>query len=744
MEKTDCNEKQIFKRQQVGAAVERTTPEVALAQAVKEQSAPEREPHAAEFATLAQALRLLDDVLAVAVDKQARLLGPTSLLDPWRGMHLDQSDIQRLLKAGSHTSLCSEFNASVPEILASALRGYPRAELLGKELHLTDADLAALLIVLAPDIDLRYERIYAYLQDDITRKRPTFDLIANLLARNPEERLAISMRFWSAAPLRNFGLLVAQGTTDRSQLGQPWRIDDLWFQWLIGDGDIDVDLASVMLVTPMIGGIEQVPIEPAVQERISRAIASRHEQTFPLRLLLQGPHGAGKYQVAQAVARMLGQKLLVLDVRASETLTDLRALLQRTNRAAILCNAMLYVHGITRLELRDPQMLRVLFEYLRQSACNAVVALATTLPSMAISDVPLVRVELSYPSVSMRYEIWRQALATRHLEVTDDCLKQITSRFTLNAPQIHQAVAEAQALAVATKSTQLDYADLAAAARLQCGTELARIAQRIEPRADFNALVVPAEVQTQLREICARVSTRDMVGREWASGSVHARATGLTALFVGPSGTGKTLSAEALAHELGLDLYRIDLAGIVSKYIGETEKNLDRVFTAAVHANAVLFFDEADALFGKRSEVKDAHDRYANIEVAYLLQKMEQFDGVAILATNLKQNLDDAFARRLTFTITFPFPEEPERRKLWEQLWPPRAPRHDDVDLDWFAREFRLSGGNIRNTVLAAAHLAAADGKVITREHLLHATRREYQKLGKNLVPPVVGDRQTR
>jgi SpoVK/Ycf46/Vps4 family AAA+-type ATPase len=211
----------------------------------------------------------------------------------------------------------------------------------------------------------------------------------------------------------------------------------------------------------------------------------------------------------------------------------------------------------------------------------------------------------------------------------------------------------------------------------------------------------------------------------------------VTALFAGPSGTGKTIAAEAIAFELGYDLFRIDLSAVVSKYIGETEKNLDRVFSAAENANAVLLFDEADALFGKRSEVKDAHDRYANIEIAYLLQKMEQFDGLAILSTNLKQNLDEAFARRLTFTINFAFPEVSERERLWAALWPPRVPRAGDVDLAWFAQQYPLSGGNIRNTVLAAAHLAAADGQMVTREHLLHATRREFQKLGKNLVLPL-------
>ena len=216
---------------------------------------------------------------------------------------------------------------------------------------------------------------------------------------------------------------------------------------------------------------------------------------------------------------------------------------------------------------------------------------------------------------------------------------------------------------------------------------------------------------------------------------MHGRNVGVNALFAGPSGTGKTLAAEIVACELGLDLFRIDLSAVVSKYIGETEKNLDRVFAAATNANAVLFFDEAEALFGKRSEVKDAHDRYANIEIAYLLQKIEQFDGLAILATNLKQNLDEAFTRRLTFCVNFAFPEEAERLRLWQTLWPAAASRAADVDFAALAREYRVSGGNIRNIVIASAYLAAADGDTVTRAHVLHATRREFQKLGKTLAP---------
>ena len=202
-------------------------------------------------------------------------------------------------------------------------------------------------------------------------------------------------------------------------------------------------------------------------------------------------------------------------------------------------------------------------------------------------------------------------------------------------------------------------------------------------------------------------------------------------MFTGPSGTGKTMAAEIIAGDLGLDLYKIDLSMMVSKYIGETEKNLSAVFSEAETSNAILFFDEADALFGKRSEVKDSHDRYANIEVGYLLQRMEEYEGVVILATNLRKNLDDAFVRRLHFTVEFPFPDEKNRRQIWEGIWPQDTPREPDLDLDSLARRFAVTGGNIRNIAVAAAFLAAHNGNLVDMGHLMRATQREYQKMGK-------------
>ncbi|MCC6420066.1 MAG: ATP-binding protein, partial [Gemmataceae bacterium] len=208
---------------------------------------------------------------------------------------------------------------------------------------------------------------------------------------------------------------------------------------------------------------------------------------------------------------------------------------------------------------------------------------------------------------------------------------------------------------------------------------------------------------------------------------------GVSALFSGPSGTGKTLAAEVIAHELGLDLYRIDLSTVVSKYIGETERNLERVFSAAENANVILFFDEADAIFGRRSEVRDSHDRYANLEISYLLQRMEQYEGLAILATNLRENLDPAFVRRLHAIVTFSLPDEAQRRQLWRNHLPAAAPCEADLDLGHLAARFRLSGASIKNCTLAAAFLAAADEAPIGMAHLLRAVQREHQKMGRVL-----------
>jgi SpoVK/Ycf46/Vps4 family AAA+-type ATPase len=252
------------------------------------------------------------------------------------------------------------------------------------------------------------------------------------------------------------------------------------------------------------------------------------------------------------------------------------------------------------------------------------------------------------------------------------------------------------------------------------------------PKATWQQLILPDDSIQQLRELCSTVRTRSQVPEEWGFASKLTGGRGVTALFAGISGTGKTMAAEVIANELGLPLFRIELAGVVSKYIGETEKNLDRVFEAATDSNAILFFDEADALFGKRTEVKDSHDRYANLEMSYLLQKMESYEGAAILATNMRQQIDDAFLPRLKFTVIFPLPDAGDRLRIWEAVWPSELPRGADVDLERMAR-LKFTGGNIKNIILAAAHSAAAARGAVGMPDLVLAVRSEYQKLGKQI-----------
>ncbi|OLB79506.1 MAG: ATPase [Actinobacteria bacterium 13_2_20CM_2_71_6] len=283
-------------------------------------------------------------------------------------------------------------------------------------------------------------------------------------------------------------------------------------------------------------------------------------------------------------------------------------------------------------------------------------------------------------------------------------------------------------LALVAAAADGDPTRLPDAVRRLAGGHLDTLAVRIRPRRSWPDLVLPADHTAQLHEMAARYRGRDTVYQRWGFSPLPS--TGVVALFSGPSGTGKTLAAEVIAGELGLDLYKVDLSSVVSKYIGETEKNLERIFSAAASGDLVLFFDEADALFGKRSEVSDAHDRYANIEVAYLLQRLEAYPGIVILATNLQRNIDQAFLRRISVAVDFELPDEPQRRLIWEGAFPPGAPV-DDLDLDFLARQFRVSGGIIHNAALAAAFRAADERGTITMERVAFALKREFQKLGR-------------
>jgi SpoVK/Ycf46/Vps4 family AAA+-type ATPase len=336
------------------------------------------------------------------------------------------------------------------------------------------------------------------------------------------------------------------------------------------------------------------------------------------------------------------------------------------------------------------------------------------------------------PGVAERSQLWEAFAARSGGRLNGISWAELSAKFRLTPGQMSNALTAASNYAHQRgEDGTITADDLYRGCRSQSNQRLGTLSRKLVPRYTWPDITLPQNSLAQLRELCNQLKHRRTVYGAWGFGEKHSLGRGLCALFYGPSGTGKTMAVEIIANELMLEAYKIDLSTVVSKYIGETERNLARLFGEAETSNAILFFDEADALFGKRSEVKDAHDRYANIEINYLLQRMEEFEGLAILATNLRKNIDDAFFRRMHFAVEFPFPDQTQRYSIWVQHIPESAPVAGDVDFDFLASRFNLAGGNIKNIVVNAAFLAAANSGVINMKQIMHATRREFEKIGR-------------
>jgi SpoVK/Ycf46/Vps4 family AAA+-type ATPase len=412
-------------------------------------------------------------------------------------------------------------------------------------------------------------------------------------------------------------------------------------------------------------------------------------------------------------------------------------------REALLSDAALYLNGFDALLAPERHaMLHACLDAVQTVPLTFLAGETSWLPGPALRGARFYGISLTRPETPDRLTLWRKAASAHGLSHEAQSaldLPGIATKFRFTPGQIEDSWRSAESLATwrakDSKQTTVTTQDLYDACRLNSNRTLATLAQKVSQRFSWPDIVLPADRIAQLREICNHIKYRNRVFNEWGFERKLASSKGLTFLFAGPSGTGKTMAAGIIANELGLDLYKIDLSLVISKFIGETEKNLARIFDEAETANAILFFDEADSLFGKRSDVKDSHDRYANIEVGYLLQRIEEYEGIAILATNFRRNMDEAFVRRLQFTVDFPLPTEDDRHRMWMAILPADTPRDPALDLDLMARRYNLTGGNIRNVALAAAFLAADDGDIVRMSHLISATQREYQKMGK-----LVGD----
>ncbi|MFE1507603.1 ATP-binding protein [Streptomyces sp. NPDC058726] len=669
----------------------------------------------------------------VALLVEHRAAGDPTADDPLRGLYLSEEAVRHHLHAAPARPSPGDPGKDGPGDERPWDDGpgedEPPGDRLGplaRRLGLRPLEISVLLVALAPDLDRSFEPLYGYLNDDVGRRRATTGLALDLCGA-PVHRPEARAVFHPSAPLRSLALLGVE-EPERPFLSRSLRVPGRLLAHLLGDDTPDPSLTG--RARPLtVPSTEDTPGGDTFTERLTARLAAA-----PLTVYLR-EHRAGE-GLAHA-ARALPGGALHYAPRGPHTGEPLDALLReaRLRDCAVVVSPLPDDPGALVRALSVPDV-PVVFTGSRpydpqwcdhdplvldapRLGAGAVDTWAAALndgagrgdgtPPDAPTGTPAV------PSGSLGFD-----------------LAATVAPYHLSTDRVARAVRAARGLA-AFDGTALTPDHLRLAARQQSTSGLEQHARRIRPAVTWDDLVLPEAPLSQLRELARRARHRDRVLGDWRLSAGGGRGRGVLGLFAGESGTGKTLSAEVVAAELGLDLYVVSLSSIVDKYVGETEKNLERVFSEADRTDAVLLFDEADAVFGKRSEVKDAHDRYANMESAYLLQRLESFDGIALLTTNLRANIDEAFTRRLDLVVDFPFPDAGQRLALWVHSLS-RVPCAEDIDAHEVARDFDLAGGSIRSAVVTAAYAAADRGGPVTTADLLEGARREYRKAGR-LVP---------
>jgi len=593
----------------------------------------------------------------------------------------------------------------------------PALLLLADRFGLSHFERDTLLLCASVEFDPCIASLCGMAQGSKSRNYPTFSLALWALDEPRWDAMSVHR------PLRYARLVEINQPSATPLTASPLRVDERIINFLKGLNAPDERLS--LLLTPV--AEDPVPLVPSHQAILDRVLQrlglAASESVVPV-LQFVGADAGSKLAIARQVCTALHRRLYRLGV---ETLpvqrTEIETLARLWQRESVLLPVALYLDAENLDGISQDQTAAFHWFLSREVG---LVFVGVREPAGRLNCARYA-VEVSKPTPLEQREAWVRALET--LQTKDEAARiaqLLAGHFNLNLEKLHEGVRLAAEIPADDRSPR-DH--VWQACRELVRPRLDALAQRLEPKATWEDLVLAEEPLNLLRQIAGQVCERNKVYEDWGFAKKMNRGFGINALFTGETGTGKTMAAEVIANELRLDLYRIDLSAVVSKYIGETEKNLRKLFEAAEQGGAILFFDEADALFGKRSEVKDSHDRYANIEINYLLQRMEAFSGLAILATNMKSALDQAFMRRLRFVVNFQFPSVRERKAIWEKSLPAEVPR-DGLDFDRLAR-LNLAGGNIHSIALNAAFLAAQNGQMVTMQILLTAARTELRKLEK-------------
>jgi len=710
---------------------------------------------------LSDELLRLDVVLEIEMQRMREAPQDPSL-ETFRGMFMTASEAKALLDEGlpflkldtEQESLLLHLEEAIANRLdVAAAHGCEMPLLrLRTLLGLSDLDVRMLVVAAAPHMNRKYLKLYAYLQDDMTCQYVTMDLMLRLCCRSEEERrLALERLAGTSGELRMFWSRPqhASASTAASILSSPIRLDDRMLAYILG---LDWRFDGALSHMTMRSGSDALP--PLLTGGdLHKRLLGQAEQAMssgaPHVWMLHGPAGSGKSFHARHLGAALGLSLLEWDVshapgdeRAFVESVDRVLLEARLHRALPAFDCIGALQEQTREAGADKRLEWLVKRLSEHDGIAFLFGEVSCKPAQLPPSISWRSIALTVPDMGERRRLW-QSFAGEAAALTETESDRLAAKFRFTPGSMRAAVLELQHGEWASGS----YADgpertaaqkLHQAAYRLIGQRLKDQAVKMEPRFGWDDLVLPPDTIQLLKQACGRLQHQHTVMVRWGFERKLAYGKGTSMLFTGPPGTGKTMSAMVMAREMDAELYRVDLSRVVSKYIGETEKNLSDIFDQARLSGAILFFDEADALFGKRSEVKDAHDKYANMETSFLLQKMEEYDGLTVLASNFAQNLDEAFTRRIQYIVKFPFPDAVQREQLWRSAIPAELPV-ESIDYAYLAQTFDLAGGPIKNIVLTASFIAAEEGVAVSMKQLVEGGIQEYKKIGKLLPKERLG-----
>ncbi|MCB9792182.1 MAG: ATP-binding protein [Alphaproteobacteria bacterium] len=677
------------------------------------------------YEELARRLRRTDLLLLRAVRRQRARPAMRAKGQFW-GSVITDDEVDALLRAHGEIDYPATDDGLSGAIKASeALRDAPggRFPRLREAFRLGGDDSDLVMLALAPEISAGYAKIFAYLNDNLNQGYLTVDLATRVLRTERRARLALQSRLMSGSPLiKNRLLLLNPPDGAETHTARRVHPSSRLLRWLMEEEE----LPAAAGFTPLDTSFEPF-VAAAAKERLGElgeGLDRPHTYT------IVGATEGAREGVAMAIARHCRRPLVRVDLeRCTEYLEQPWDLVRELR----LARAIPYLVNVVEAQDDPSQRTRLINLGTAVATLDSPVLVGAadrrSLTTLLGSDRPSVTILTGKSTYEERVSAWSEALEGKAWDAGQ--APEIAERFySIGGTTIQRVLARAEAEA---GGREPDTETLWAAAREGSRPEFRGLAQHVVPRYVWDDLILPEKIMSQLQHLVNYLEHQETVFHRWGARKVRARGYGIKALFSGGPGTGKTMSAEVIAGSLGLDLFRVDLSQVISRWVGETEKNLKEIFDAAEGGTAVILFDEADALFGSRGDVKQAQDRFANQEVSFLLQRLEVFEGCAILTTNLQENIDEAFLRRFGAVVEFPMPTAPERRQLWERAIPTQAPIGQDLDKDYLSEQFILAGGSIINSAINACILAATEGSPVGMRHAIRAIGQELVKMNKQV-----------